>query len=155
MLRFSYEWPGKRGRAHYFMVSKLQCKPFWLATLQAILACKHASHFGLQLCPQNDWTGWQIHLNCDVCAQAPFYEKARRTQMSNTSIGAQPRSAIRKQPNDKICLSLPRRSVVQNVPVLIGTDLMKVVSTTMTLPENVYTAWCSEIGSLTSVDACC
>ena len=30
--------------AHYVMVSKFQRQPFWLAT---------------QLCPHNDWTGWQ------------------------------------------------------------------------------------------------
>ena len=44
------------GRAHYVMVcvSKMQWKPFWLAT---------------QLDPQNDWTGWQTGVNDDVCAQ--------------------------------------------------------------------------------------
>ena len=31
--------------AHYVMVSKIQWKPFWLAT---------------QLYPQNDWTGWNF-----------------------------------------------------------------------------------------------
>ena len=43
-------------RAHYVMVSKFQWKPFLLAT---------------QLCPQNDWTGWQKGVNYDVWAQAP------------------------------------------------------------------------------------
>ena len=38
------------------MVSKIQWKPFWLAT---------------QLCPQNDWFGWQNGVNYDVCTQAP------------------------------------------------------------------------------------
>ena len=38
------------------MVSKIQWKPFWLAT---------------ELCPQNDWTGWQNGVNDDVRAQAP------------------------------------------------------------------------------------
>ena len=42
-------------RAHYVMVSKIQWKPFWLAT---------------QLYPQNDWTGWQNGVNDDVCRQA-------------------------------------------------------------------------------------
>ena len=37
------------------MVSKIQWKPFWLAT---------------QLYPQNDWTGWQNDVNDDVCVQA-------------------------------------------------------------------------------------
>ena len=50
---------GMGGRAHYFMVSKIQWKPFWLAT---------------QLYPQNDWTGWQNGVNDD--AQAPFGQKA-------------------------------------------------------------------------------
>ena len=41
------------GRAHYVMVcvSKMQWKPFWLAT---------------QLDPQNDWTGWQTGVNDDT-----------------------------------------------------------------------------------------
>ena len=38
------------------MVSKLQWKPFWLAS---------------QLYPQNDWTGWQNGVDDDVCIQAP------------------------------------------------------------------------------------
>ena len=49
--------PSQWGRAHYVMVSRIQWKPFWLAT---------------QLYPQNDWTGWQNGVNNDVCAQAPF-----------------------------------------------------------------------------------
>ena len=44
------------GRVHYVIVSKVQWKPFWLAT---------------QLYPQNDWTGWQNGVNDDECAQAP------------------------------------------------------------------------------------
>ena len=43
--------------AHYIMVSKIQWKPFWLAT---------------QRDPQNDWTGWQNRVNYDVVTQAPF-----------------------------------------------------------------------------------
>ena len=39
------------------MVSKIQWKPFWLAT---------------QLYPPNDWTGWQNGANNDLCAQAPL-----------------------------------------------------------------------------------
>ena len=39
--------------AHYVMASKIQWKPFWLAT---------------QLDPQNDWTGWQNGVNDDVFA---------------------------------------------------------------------------------------
>ena len=39
------------------MVCKIQWKLFWLAT---------------QLCPQNDWTGWQFRVNSDVFAQAQF-----------------------------------------------------------------------------------
>ena len=38
---------------HYIMVSKIQWKPFWLA---------------IQLCPQNDWTGWLTDV--DLFAQA-------------------------------------------------------------------------------------
>ena len=41
--------------AHYVMVSKIQWKPFWLAT---------------QLYPRNNWTGWQKGVNNDVFAQA-------------------------------------------------------------------------------------
>ena len=44
------------GSAHYAMVSKIQWKPFWLAT---------------QLYPENDRTGSQNGVNDDVCAQAP------------------------------------------------------------------------------------
>ena len=44
------------GRVHYVMLSRIQWKPFWLAT---------------QLYPQNDWTGWQNGVNYDVCAQSP------------------------------------------------------------------------------------
>ena len=33
------------------MVSKIQWKPFWLAT---------------KIFPQNDWAGWQIRVNYDV-----------------------------------------------------------------------------------------
>ena len=43
--------------AHYVMVSKIQWKPFWLATQQD---------------PQNDWNGWQNGVNHDVLARAPF-----------------------------------------------------------------------------------
>ena len=42
---------------HYVMVSKIQWKPFWLAT---------------QLYPQNDWAGRQYRVNYDVFAWAPF-----------------------------------------------------------------------------------
>ena len=52
----NFDW-GRLGRAHYSMVSKIQLKPFWLAT---------------QLYPQNDWTGWQNGVNDDAFAQAPF-----------------------------------------------------------------------------------
>ena len=44
--------------AHYVMVSKLQWKPFWLAT---------------QRDPQNDWTATQNRVNCDVFAQAALH----------------------------------------------------------------------------------
>ena len=46
-------------RVHYVMVSKIQWKPFWLAT---------------QLYPQNDWTGWQflVSIGIGVCALAPL-----------------------------------------------------------------------------------
>ena len=44
-------------RAHYITVSKVQWKPFWLAT---------------QLYPQNDWTGWQFPVYSDIRVQAPF-----------------------------------------------------------------------------------
>ena len=44
------------GRAHYVMVSKIQWKPFWLATQPYL---------------QNDWTGWQNGVNDDVCVHAP------------------------------------------------------------------------------------
>ena len=43
--------------AHYVMVSKLQWKPFWLAT---------------QRDPQNDWTATPNGVNYDVFAQAPL-----------------------------------------------------------------------------------
>ena len=43
---------------HYVMVSKIQWKPFWLAT---------------QLYPQNDWTGWQDGVNYDVFTPTLFY----------------------------------------------------------------------------------
>ena len=39
------------------MVSKIQRKPFWLAT---------------QTCSQSDWSGWQNGVNCDIFAQAPL-----------------------------------------------------------------------------------
>ena len=45
-----------RACAHYVMVSKIQWKPFWLAT---------------QRDPQNDWTATQNRVNYDVFAQAP------------------------------------------------------------------------------------
>ena len=45
------------GRAHYVVGSRIQCKPFWLAT---------------QLYPQNDWTGWKNRVNYDIWAQAPL-----------------------------------------------------------------------------------
>ena len=48
--------PCNGGHAHYVMASKIQWKPFWLAT---------------QLYPQNDLTGWQNGVNDDVCRQAP------------------------------------------------------------------------------------
>ena len=52
---------------HYVMVSKIQWKPFWLAT---------------QLYPQNDWTGWhaQNRVNYDVYAQAQFehFQRGRK-----------------------------------------------------------------------------
>ena len=41
------------------MVSKFQWKPFWLA---------------FQVDQQNDWTGWQNGVNCDVFAQAQSSE---------------------------------------------------------------------------------
>ena len=41
--------------AHYVMLSRIQWKPFWLAT---------------QLYPPNDWTGWQNGVIYDVFAQA-------------------------------------------------------------------------------------
>ena len=44
------EVPNNGGRVHYVIVSKIQWKPFWLAT---------------QLYPQNDWTEWQFCVN--VC----------------------------------------------------------------------------------------
>ena len=43
--------------ANYIMVSRIQWKPFWLAT---------------QRDPPNDWTGWQICVNCDIFAQVPL-----------------------------------------------------------------------------------
>ena len=45
---------------HSIMVSRIQWKPFWLAT---------------QSYPQNDWTGWQNGVNDDVCAQAPYLKR--------------------------------------------------------------------------------
>ena len=42
--------------AHYVTVSKIQWKPFCLAT---------------QLYPQDDWTGWHVRVNYDVFAQGP------------------------------------------------------------------------------------
>ena len=47
--------------AHYGMVSKIQWKPFWLAT---------------QRDPQNDWTATQHRVNYDVFAQAPFMKSS-------------------------------------------------------------------------------
>ena len=44
------------------MVSKLQWKPFWLAT---------------QRDPQNDWTATQDGVNYDVFAQAPSPEVSK------------------------------------------------------------------------------
>ena len=50
--------PNKRGaRAHHVMVSKVQWKPFWLAT---------------QLYPQNDWTGWQNGVKYEIRAHTLF-----------------------------------------------------------------------------------
>ena len=46
------------------MVSKIQWKPFWLAT---------------QLFPQNDWTGLQNGVNYDICTQATFYTEDHRS----------------------------------------------------------------------------
>ena len=43
--------------AYHVVVSRIQWKPFWLAT---------------QLYPHNDWTGWQNGVNYDVFAQAPL-----------------------------------------------------------------------------------
>ena len=45
------------GRANYVIESKVQWKPFWLAT---------------QLYPQNDWTGWQFPVYYDKCAWPPL-----------------------------------------------------------------------------------
>ena len=62
--------------AYHVMVSKIQWKPFWLAT---------------QLYSQNDETGWQNGVNNDVFAQALFafsgggiFKNAQRTFESAT-----------------------------------------------------------------------
>ena len=51
--------------AHYVMVSKIQWKPFWLAT---------------QLYPQKDWIGWQNGVNYDVCTQARLQKRSDKAQ---------------------------------------------------------------------------
>ena len=51
---------GTCGHHRDVMVSKIQWKPFWLATL-------------LRLYPQNDWTGWQDDVNDDVFAQDSYW----------------------------------------------------------------------------------
>ena len=53
-VRLQSEYNG--GCAHYVMVSKIQWKPFWLAS---------------QLYPQNDWTGWQNGVNDYVFGAGP------------------------------------------------------------------------------------
>ena len=53
--------------AHYVMVSKFQCKPFWLAT---------------QRDPQNDWTATQNRVNYDVFAQAPLWPLPKKLHYS-------------------------------------------------------------------------
>ena len=56
------------------MVSKIQWKPFWLAT---------------QLRLQDDWAGWQNGVNDDVCAQALFGWKSYmgKVQFCSTTKG--------------------------------------------------------------------
>ena len=57
------------GRAQCVTVSKIQWKPFWLAT---------------QLDRENNRTGWQDDANNDACEQAPFCIQSRKKK-SNTS----------------------------------------------------------------------
>ena len=52
------EGASDEGRAPCVLVSTIQWKPFW---------------FAMQLYPQNDWAGWQIYVNFDVCTPAPAH----------------------------------------------------------------------------------
>ena len=59
------------GGAHYVMVSRIQWQPFWIAT---------------QLCPQNDWTGWQFCAHYDTCVQPPFLSLKEKKTTTDISV---------------------------------------------------------------------